>query len=73
MMMLLGAFLTADPPPPPRAESLARDEEDEDGAPDKTRPDEPLSALPGESRGPDRSQRRCRAWLSPKASSTNAR
>jgi hypothetical protein len=38
MVMLLGAFLTADPPPP-RADSIARDEEDEDGAPDGTRPD----------------------------------
>ncbi len=39
MMMLLGAFFTADPPPPPRSESIARDEEDEDGAADGTKPD----------------------------------
>ncbi len=39
MMMLLGTFFTADPPPPPRSESIARGEEDEDGAADGTRPD----------------------------------
>ncbi len=26
MLMLLGAFFTADPPPPPRSETLVRDE-----------------------------------------------
>jgi len=37
MLMLLGAFFTADPPPPPRSESIARDDADEDAAGD---PDE---------------------------------
>lgn len=37
MLMLLGAFFTADPPPPPRSETIARDDADEDAAgdPDK--------------------------------------
>lgn len=38
MMMLMGAFFTADPPLPARAESIAREDEDEDGAGDGTRP-----------------------------------
>ncbi len=37
MLMLLGAFFTADPPPPPRSETIARDDADEDAAGD---PDE---------------------------------
>ena len=37
MLMLLGAFFTADPPPPPRSETIARDDADEDAAGDPDR------------------------------------